>query len=106
MPTTLEGKIAIVTGAAQAIGFAIAERFKAEGAKLLLADLDEARVNEAADHLISAVHGRPAVSIGDLSREEVARDMDEAVIKRHSKLNILVNSGGGGIIQPFADHTP
>ncbi|XSC47533.1 SDR family NAD(P)-dependent oxidoreductase [Bradyrhizobium sp. RDT10] len=106
MSAILEGRIAVVTGAAQGIGFAIAERFKSEGASLLLADLDGERLESAADRLATADLGRPLVCIGDLANEDVARAMIEAVIERHGKIDILVNNAGGGIIQPFADHTP
>ena len=58
MARKLEGMVAIVTGAAQNIGFAIAERLQSDGAKLLIADVDEAGINSAADRLGS--DGRPA----------------------------------------------
>ncbi|HBD32416.1 MAG TPA: 3-oxoacyl-ACP reductase, partial [Cupriavidus sp.] len=47
----LQGRVAIITGAAAGIGFATAERFAAEGAKLIMCDVQEARVREAAERL-------------------------------------------------------
>src|ERR1700681_204241 len=105
MSGKLEGRVAIVTGAAQGIGFAIAERFKAEGARLLLADLDEAKVNAAADRLASKDYARPLVHAGNLADERVAQEMVGTAIKGYGTLDVLVNNAGGGIIQPFVDHT-
>ncbi|HEX2729303.1 MAG TPA: SDR family NAD(P)-dependent oxidoreductase, partial [Rubrobacteraceae bacterium] len=45
----LEGKVAIVTGAASGIGRASAERFAVEGARVVIADLDESGAQEAAE---------------------------------------------------------
>jgi 2,3-dihydroxy-2,3-dihydro-p-cumate dehydrogenase len=106
MSGKLEGSVAVITGAAQGIGFAIAERFKAEGARLLIADLDEAKANAAADRLASKSYARPLVHAGNLADEAVAQDMIGAAIKGYGTLDILVNNAGGGIIQPFVDHTP
>ena len=47
----LKNKVAVVTGAAQGIGLACAERFQAEGAKLMLSDINEAGGQEAAARL-------------------------------------------------------
>lgn len=47
----LQGKVAVITGGASGIGLAMAEAFAAEGAKLVLADIEEARLEEAADGL-------------------------------------------------------
>lgn len=53
----LEGKRAVVTGGASGLGFATAERFASEGARVVIADLDEQRLTQAAEELGNAVVG-------------------------------------------------
>jgi 2,3-dihydroxy-2,3-dihydro-p-cumate dehydrogenase len=106
MSGKLEGMVAVITGAAQGIGFAIAERFKAEGAKLLIADIDEAGIQAAADRLASSDYPRPLVFAGDLAKEAIVEGMIAAVLKEYGTLDILVSNAGGGILRPFLEHTP
>jgi len=84
----LVGKRAIITGAAQGIGKAIAERFAAEGASLLLADIDGARVAELAAKL-----GQQAFAADVSNKAEV-----EALIAHAAALwgglDVLVNNAG------------
>ena len=74
----LDGKIAIVTGAAQGIGAAIAERMRAAGATVEIGDLK-------ADGRIRAL---------DVSREDSIRAFIGAVVHTHSHIDILVNNAG------------
>lgn len=97
----LEGKVALVTGAAAGIGRAIAGRFAAEGARLVLADLSE-QVGELAAAL--PVEAFPFV--GDLSDEHTVRDLVARAVERFGAMDILVNNAGGGVIRPFLEHTP
>jgi len=84
----LAGKRAIITGAAQGIGKAIAERFAAEGASLLLADIDGARVAALAAEL-----GQQAFTADVSNKAEV-----EALIAHADALwgglDVLVNNAG------------
>ncbi len=74
----LDGKIAIVTGGAQGIGRAIADALSADGAEVVIADLDPPDGGVRAD-----------VS----SEDDVARMVDE-VVGRHGRIDILVNNAG------------
>lgn len=106
MTRALDDKIAIVTGAAKGIGYAIADRLAQDGARLVIADLDGAALGAAADRLAAAHGQRPAVAVGDLAREEVARLTIDTAISSFGTVDILVNNAGGGIIRPFLEHTP
>ena len=97
----LQGKVAIVTGAAAGIGRAIAERLAAEGVRLVLADLS-AEVTLLAKTL--TVEAIPFV--GDLSLEHVVRDLVLQSQQHFGAIDILVNNAGGGVIRPFLEHTP
>ncbi|MEJ5988412.1 SDR family oxidoreductase [Ramlibacter sp. PS3R-8] len=98
-------RVAVVTGAARGIGLAVAERLSADGARLVLADADEAGL-AAAVSLIRA-SGSEAVGVaGDLSQESVAIETVRAAVDNFGRLDILVNNAGGGVILPFLEHTP
>ncbi len=85
--TRLAGKRAIITGAAQGIGKAIAERFAAEGAKLLLADIDPAVA------AVAATLGQQSL-VGDLARKTEVERIVEAATSQLGGLDILVNNAG------------
>jgi NAD(P)-dependent dehydrogenase (short-subunit alcohol dehydrogenase family) len=85
----LKDRVALVTGAAQGIGLAIAERFAAEGAKLVMADLNGAKVRAAAGKL-------NAVGVeADLGSAAGAQAAVAKAIEAHGALDILVNNAGG-----------
>jgi len=102
----LRNNVAVVTGAAKGIGLAIAERLAKDGARLVLADLDEAELKQAAAHLASQFDAEVATEAGDLSDQGVAERTIKLASERFGRLDILVNNAGGGIIKPFAEHTP
>lgn len=88
----LKQKTAFITGAASGLGFAAAQRFVAEGANVLMFDLDAARVQEAAEKL------GPTASwaAGDVTDEvQVQAAVDQALAK-FGGLHVNVNSAGIG----------
>lgn len=90
----LAGKIAIITGAAKGIGEADARIFAAEGAKVILTDVDVENGKRLADEIgNSAEFYRHDVSI-----ENEWEELITSVVKRYGKLNVLVNNAG--IVHP------
>ena len=85
----LKDRVALVTGAAQGIGLATVERFAAEGAKLVLADLNGAKVRAAAEKL-----GGLGIE-ADLGAAAGAQAAVAKAIEAHGALDILVNNAGG-----------
>lgn len=90
MTGVLEGRIAIVTGAASGFGQATARRFHAEGAKVVLADIDAQGAKIVADSL-----GDNTLAIGvDVSKSIEVAGMVEAATQTFGGLDILVNNAG------------
>ncbi len=86
----LKDKVAIVTGAAGGIGKAIAERFAAEGAKVVVADIDE-KAGQATTQAI----GKGAIFVkADTGAKKDAEALIAAAVKAHGRLDILVNNAG------------
>ncbi|GAA2275350.1 3-oxoacyl-ACP reductase FabG [Actinomadura luteofluorescens] len=86
----LHGKAAIVTGAARGIGRATAEIFAAEGAKVLINDLDADLARQAADE----ISGETAVHAGDLTRAGAADELVAAAVDAFGAVDIVVNNAG------------
>jgi 3-oxoacyl-[acyl-carrier protein] reductase len=84
----LEGKIALVTGGGAGLGEAIARRFRAEGAQLVINDLDAAR----AERVAKDVGGWSFAA--DVADSAAVARMFDAVRERHGRLDVLVNNAG------------
>src|SRR3954447_21391285 len=96
----LDGKIAIVTGAGQAVGGGIAERLAPEGATVVVTDLNEATAKETAE----AVNG---VGIqADVTSRESVEAMVERVRQELGRIDVLVNNAGWDKVGPFVDSDP
>lgn len=87
---TLDGKVAVITGAARGIGRAIAERYLHEGALVVIADLDAAGAQAAAAALGDGCTGLAL----DVTRQDSIDAMVAAVVSRHGRIDILVNNAG------------
>ena len=89
----LHDRVAIVTGAAQGIGHAIAKRLLDEGARVLLCDLDATRVADAARALAPAGK-RTSAHAGDVSRKATAIALVDDAVAAFGRVDILVNNAG------------
>ncbi len=93
MPGWLEGKVAVVTGAARGIGRAAATLLAAEGARVVVTDLDRDLVEKAAAS-IHAAGGAAHVLAGDVTAPAYAEHLIETTAKVFGGLDVLVNSAG------------
>ena len=98
----LQGKVAIVTGAASGIGKEIARVFAQEGAVVAIADLNGDGANAAAHEIDSA--GKRAIGIAMDVTDEKQVDLGTAkVIEKFGALDILVSNAGVQIVSPVVD---
>jgi 2,3-dihydroxy-2,3-dihydro-p-cumate dehydrogenase len=99
------GRVAIVTGTGRGIGLAIALRMARDGARLVLADADEAGL-AASVAAVQQAGGEVVGVAGDLAQESVAQAAAAAALQHWGRIDILINNAGGGVILPFLEHTP
>jgi 3-oxoacyl-[acyl-carrier protein] reductase len=89
----LDGKIALVTGASQGIGEAIARSLAKQGALVVCAARNEQKLNQVAES-IHAEGGKADVVTMDLAQGESVRAAIASTLERHGALHILVNNAG------------
>jgi NAD(P)-dependent dehydrogenase (short-subunit alcohol dehydrogenase family) len=95
----LEGKVAVVTGGGIGIGAAVARRFAAEGAKVVLGDIDLA----ATERVAAEIHERGGEAIAhraDVTMDAQVRGLIAAAVESFGRLDVLVNNVG--VIAPHA----
>ena len=90
----VQDRVAVVTGAANGLGQAIAQRLAEEGAHVVLGDLDKSGLESTAARITTA-GGTALPVIGDLTEEEPAARLIQTTIERYGRLDILVNNVGG-----------
>jgi len=89
----VKGKTALVTGAASGLGKATAKRLAAEGARVMLADIDKERLPGVRDEIITA-GGAALFHMLDVTREEAWERAIETMMSEFGSLDILVNCAG------------
>ncbi len=98
----LDEKIAIVTGAGQGIGKAIAEKLASEGATVVVTDINESTAKETAD----AIGGGALGIHTDVTSRESVVAMVGQVMNQFGRIDVLVNNAGWDKAGPFVDSDP
>jgi 2-hydroxycyclohexanecarboxyl-CoA dehydrogenase len=96
----LDNKIAIVTGAGQGIGRGIATKLAAEGATVVVTDINETTAKETAAEIGGV--GLPT----DVTSRESVQAMVEQVMRQFGRIDVLVNNAGWDKAGPFVDSDP
>ncbi len=90
----LDGMVAVVTGAGRGIGAAIARRLAADGAAVVVADIDEERARAVARDIAGHAKAAPLAQWVDVAKRESARTLVEQVVGAFRRLDILINNAG------------
>jgi 3-oxoacyl-[acyl-carrier protein] reductase len=102
----LEGKTVLVTAAAGAgIGFAAAQRCAEEGATVMISDIHERRLGEAAEALGKIAGTRPASLLCNVAREEEVQQLIRSAVSEMGHIDVLINNAGLGGTTPIVDMT-
>src|SRR5262245_58753013 len=100
----LQGKVAVVTGAASGIGRALATAFAAEGMRVVLADVEATALDEAA-HAIAA-RGPGAIAVRtDVSKGEQVEVLAAAAERAFGAVHVVCNNAGVSVSGPSWMHT-
>lgn len=93
--TLLLDQVAIVTGGSRGIGGASSEMLAANGAHVVVADVDEAAAKKAVDSICSAYgEGRASAFVGDLVASGTCEDLVDSTVEANGRVDIVVNNAG------------
>jgi NAD(P)-dependent dehydrogenase (short-subunit alcohol dehydrogenase family) len=97
----LGGKIAVITGAAQGVGFSTAEEFIAQGAEVVITDVSAQRLEQGQQQLGDAC----STAVADVSDQQQMQHVYEEVIARHGHLDVVVANAVIGDSNPIGKIT-
>ncbi|MHC9294095.1 acetoin reductase [Mycobacterium sp. LTG2003] len=102
---SLEGKVALVTGAGRGIGRGIALRLARDGADVALVDVVADAIDEVADE-VSAIGSKATTFVADVSDRDSVYAAVEHAAKALGGFDVMVNNAGIALVGPIADVTP
>lgn len=91
---SLDGKVALVTGAGRGIGAGIALELATRGARIALMGRTQATLEESAAFIKARTAAQVSVHRGDVTDEQSVEKVIDAVLQRHSRVDVLVNNAG------------
>ena len=100
----LSGRVAVVTGAASGIGLAMAERFAAEGMKVVMADIEEKALAAAAEHVGDKAPELLATRV-DVSKPEDVERLAEETYEAFGAAHVLCNNAGVAVLGAVHEHS-
>jgi len=98
----VDGKVVLITGAAQGIGYQIGEKFAENGATVVLTDLNEDGVKQAAEKLSSKGFNAYGIKADVTSEQDITNMIDET-ISRYGQLDVLINNAGMQFVSPIEE---
>lgn len=98
----LNGKVALITGAASGIGREIAHVYARAGAAVAIADIDRAAAQSTADEIVAGGNQAMAVAM-DVTNEEAVNAGTTAVVDTFGKVDILISNAGIQIVKPIIE---
>jgi 3-hydroxybutyrate dehydrogenase len=99
----LKDKVCIITGGASGIGYGIAERYIADGAKVAIADLNLDAAQKAADSLTAKSPGKAMAVEMNVTDEAMVNTGVEKVVAAWGRVDVLVSNAGIQIVHPIVD---
>src|SRR3979411_3213023 len=101
MELQLKGKTALVTGASQGIGRAIAKGLAAEGVKVCIAARRRELLETLATEIVAAGGAQPQIVNFDIMEEGAPQELAQAALTGLGQVNILINCAGGSRSLPI-----
>lgn len=102
---SLQGKVALVTGARRGIGWAVVQLLARAGAHVVLNDVHEAELQEKV-HALQALGLSASSSVFDVTDHAAAKAAIDQVVAQHGSIDVVVNNAGIQNRKPFVDYTP